>query len=49
MATDPNNDRPFRPVKIIHISIVRGAAVAPAAKTAAPAKKPAAATPATPN
>ena len=23
MATDPNNDRPFRPVKIIHIKIVR--------------------------
>ena len=24
MATDPANDKPFRPVKIIHISIVRG-------------------------
>jgi len=24
MATDPMNDRPFRPVKIIHIKIVRG-------------------------
>jgi cyclophilin family peptidyl-prolyl cis-trans isomerase len=38
MATDPNNDRPFRPVKIIHIKIVRAGA---AAKTATPAKKPA--------
>ncbi|MGA7443904.1 MAG: peptidylprolyl isomerase [Candidatus Sulfotelmatobacter sp.] len=42
MATDPQNDRPFRPVKIIHIKIVRGEA-APAA-----AKKPAAATTKTP-
>jgi len=39
MATDPRNDRPFRPVKITHISIVHGT---PAAKPAAPAvKKPA--------
>lgn len=38
MATDPSNDRPFRPVKIIHIKIVRAGA---AAKSAAPAKKPA--------
>ncbi|MGA9543351.1 MAG: peptidylprolyl isomerase [Candidatus Sulfotelmatobacter sp.] len=35
MATDPMNDRPFRPVKIIHISIVHRVA---AAKRAAPAK-----------
>ncbi len=27
MARDPMNDRPFRPIKIIHIKIVRGAAV----------------------
>ncbi|MGB7863273.1 MAG: peptidylprolyl isomerase [Candidatus Sulfotelmatobacter sp.] len=40
-ATDPSNDRPFRPVKIIHIKIVHGAAAA--AKSATPAKKPAAA------
>ncbi len=40
MATDPNNDRPFRPVKIIHIKIVRAGA---AAKAVTPAKKPAAA------
>src|SRR5271156_2359300 len=43
MATDPMNDRPFRPVKIVHITIVHRAV---AATTAAPVKKPAAATPA---
>ena len=52
-ATDPSTDhKPFRPVKIVHISIIRGAAAAPAAKPATPAKKPAASTtkpPATPN
>jgi len=32
MATDPMNHRPFRPVKIIHIKIVRGGAGAAAAK-----------------
>jgi peptidyl-prolyl cis-trans isomerase A (cyclophilin A) len=46
MATDPMNNRPFRPVKIIHITITHEAA---AAKPATPAKKPMAATPATPN
>ncbi len=53
MATDPSTDhRPFRPVKIIHIKIVRGEAAAPAAKTSTPAKKPAAGTskpPSSPN
>src|SRR4029077_9603500 len=52
MATDPSTDKPFRPVKIVHIAIVRGAAAAPAAKPATPAKQPAASTtkpPATPN
>jgi len=39
MATDPSNDRPFRPVKIIHVKIEHGGA--PAAKLATPAKKPA--------
>ena len=39
MATDPSNDRPFRPVKIIHVKIEHGGA--PAAKPATPAKKPA--------
>ncbi len=38
MATDPQNDRPFRPVKIIHIKIVRGE-VTHAARTGSPAKK----------
>ena len=36
MATDPSNNRPFRPVKIIHISIVHETA---AAKPATPAKR----------
>ncbi|MGA7906248.1 MAG: peptidylprolyl isomerase [Candidatus Sulfotelmatobacter sp.] len=42
MARDPMNDRPFRPVKITHISITHGSGTA--AKPAATAKKPAAAT-----
>jgi peptidyl-prolyl cis-trans isomerase A (cyclophilin A) len=46
MATDPSNDKPFRPVKIIHISIVKSAPAA-AAKPATPATKPSAATPKT--
>jgi peptidyl-prolyl cis-trans isomerase A (cyclophilin A) len=46
-ATDPSNDRPFRPVKIVHIKIVRGGGAA-AAKPAAPAKKPASTAPAAP-
>ena len=29
MSRDPSNDKPFRPVKIIHISIVRGTGAAP--------------------
>jgi peptidyl-prolyl cis-trans isomerase A (cyclophilin A) len=48
MATDPRNDRPFRPVKIIHISIVHGAVAAPATRPAAPAKPAAASPPKTP-
>jgi len=47
MATDPSNDRPFRPVKITHIKIVKGAVTA--AKPATAAKKPASATPAAPS
>jgi len=45
MATDPTNDKPFRPVKIIHISIVRstGTAAKPGAGTTP--KKPATTTP----
>jgi peptidyl-prolyl cis-trans isomerase A (cyclophilin A) len=42
MATDPSTDKPFRPVKINHISIVKGGASAAAKPAAAPAKKPAA-------
>jgi peptidyl-prolyl cis-trans isomerase A (cyclophilin A) len=38
MATDPTNNRPFRPVKILHIKIVRGASSTPV-KRASPAKK----------
>jgi peptidyl-prolyl cis-trans isomerase A (cyclophilin A) len=40
MATDPSNDRPFRPVKIVKITIVRGAAAA--AKPPTAVKTPAA-------
>ncbi len=51
MATDPSNDKPFRPVKITHISIVKSMRTAskPAGSTM---KKPAATAPkapATPN
>jgi peptidyl-prolyl cis-trans isomerase A (cyclophilin A) len=49
MATDPSNDRPFRPVKIVHIKIVRGEAATPAAKSTTPAKKPAGTTTKTPS
>ena len=48
MATDPRNDRPFRPVKITHISIVYETP-ATAAKPATPAKKPAAPSAASPS
>jgi peptidyl-prolyl cis-trans isomerase A (cyclophilin A) len=44
MATDPRNDRPFRPVKILHITILHGGAAAKPAGTTV--KKPAAAKPA---
>lgn len=46
MSRDPSNDKPFRPVKIVHIGIVRstGAAAKPAAGSTM--KKPAATTPA---
>jgi peptidyl-prolyl cis-trans isomerase A (cyclophilin A) len=46
MATDPSNNRPFRPVKITHVTILKGAA---AAKPAAPMKKPASASSAAPS
>jgi cyclophilin family peptidyl-prolyl cis-trans isomerase len=44
MATDPSNDRPFRPVKILHVKIYKNGVV-PAAKPATAVKQPAAATP----
>jgi peptidyl-prolyl cis-trans isomerase A (cyclophilin A) len=53
MAKDPSNDKPFRPVKIIHISIVRSTGSAPKPGAGTTVRKPAsAATPkatATPN
>ncbi len=48
MAVDPASDKPFRPVKIKHISIVRGAATASPAKPGTTMKKPATATKKTP-
>ena len=48
MATDPTNDRPFRPIKIVHVKIVREGATT-AAKSATPAEKPAAAKPTAPS
>ena len=47
MATDPSNDRPFRPVKINHITIVKGGAAAKPAGTTT-TKKPATAAPKSP-
>ncbi len=50
MARDPSNDRPFRPVRITKLTIVRGTGTAAASKPAV--KKPAPATsdkPANPN
>jgi cyclophilin family peptidyl-prolyl cis-trans isomerase len=41
MARDPNNDKPFRPVKIIHISIVRSTGGAPKPAAGTGVKKPA--------
>jgi peptidyl-prolyl cis-trans isomerase A (cyclophilin A) len=52
MATDPTNDKPFRPVKIIHISIVRSTGTGPKPTAGGTVKKPATTThkaPATPN
>lgn len=48
MATDPTNDKPFRPVKIIHISIVRGTGTSPKPTAGGTVKKPASATPKAP-
>jgi peptidyl-prolyl cis-trans isomerase A (cyclophilin A) len=48
MATDPTTDKPFRPVKIIHISIVRGTGTAPKPTAGGTMKKPATTTPKAP-
>ena len=44
MARDPSDDKPFRPVKIKHISIVRGSSATAAKPAGTTAKKPAATT-----
>jgi len=44
MARDPSTDKPFRPVKIIHISIVRSTGTAAKPGPGTTVKKPAAAT-----
>src|ERR1700692_1606778 len=52
MATDPTNDKPFRPVKIVHISIVHSTGNSPKPIAGGTVKKPATTapkTPATPN
>ncbi len=41
MSRDPSNDKPFRPVKIIHIAIVRGTGTAPKPGAGTTVKKPA--------
>jgi peptidyl-prolyl cis-trans isomerase A (cyclophilin A) len=48
MATDPTNDKPFRPVKITHVTIIKAGAAAaakPAGAATPSAKKPSATTP----
>ena len=48
MARDPSNDKPFRPVRINHISIQKPGASGPAKPANSAAKKPAGTTPKTP-
>lgn len=48
MATDPTNDKPFRPVKITHVSIIRGTGGASKPAAGTTVKKPAATTPKAP-
>jgi peptidyl-prolyl cis-trans isomerase A (cyclophilin A) len=48
MARDPSDDKPFRAVKIKHISIVRGSAATLAKPAGTTTKKPATTTPKTP-
>jgi peptidyl-prolyl cis-trans isomerase A (cyclophilin A) len=49
MARDPSTDKPFRPVRINHVTIQKGGAAPTAAKPAGSATKKPAATPASPN
>lgn len=44
MARDPSNDKPFRPVKITHVTIQKGGATTAAKPAATTVKKPATAT-----
>ena len=48
MAVDPTNDKPFRPVKITNISIVRSTGTSPKPTAGGATKKPAATTPKAP-
>jgi peptidyl-prolyl cis-trans isomerase A (cyclophilin A) len=48
MATDPSNDKPFRPVKIIHIKIVYGSTLLGTRPAGTVMKKPATTTPKAP-
>ena len=48
MARDPSNDKPFRAIKIKHISIVRGSAATSAKPAGTTTKKPADTTPKAP-
>jgi len=48
MARDPTNDKPFRPVKIIHVTIAKNGIPPKPVGATTPAKKPAAATPKAP-
>src|SRR5579859_2774417 len=45
MSRDPSSDKPFRPVKINHITIVRGTGTAPKPTAGGTMKKPASSTP----
>jgi len=49
MSRDPSTDKPFRPVKINHVTIQKGGAAPAAAKPASTTTKKPATTPATPN
>ena len=48
MARDPSNDKPFRPVKINHITIVHSTGTAPKPAAGTTVKKPATTTPKAP-